>query len=260
PLKTIPRAVIGAVVIACVFYVASSFAMLGVYSATGKTLDGNANTLLDMANFAGMGWLAFPLLAMVTISALGCTLASFNAGCRVIFSMGRHGILHSSVGETHKVNETPHISVTWCAAIALVIGFGAMKFAGLGLIDLLNDGGTFSSYGFIVGYVLIAIAAPVWLAKRGELTPGAIVIAVLAELFLITPIVGSFYPAPAPPVNFFPYVFALYLMIGVAWLFYQKSKSSDVIDKIEADLEDIGVRYGTSPRDIIHGTELDGAA
>jgi amino acid transporter len=251
PLKTIPRAVIGAVVIACTFYVISSFGMIGAFTAAHKTLDGNADTLKVMAEYAGIGWLAPLLTFMVLISALGCTLASFTAGCRVLFSMGRHGVLHSSVGEAHKTNETPHISVTVCAAISLIVGWFSMKVWGLGPVDLLNDGGTLSSYGFIVGFVLIAIAAPVYLKKHNMLTGGAVVVSALALLFLVAPIVGSFYPVPDPPVRYFPYAFALYLIVGVVWLFIRKSQSDDVVQKIEADLEDIGTRYGTSPKSLL---------
>jgi amino acid transporter len=256
PLKTIPRAVIGAVVIACGFYVVSSFGMLGAFAAAGKTLDGNADTLRVMADFAGVGWAAPILLIMVLVSAFGCTLASFTAGCRVLFSMSRHGLLHSAVGAAHKKNETPHVSVSVCAAIALGIGFVCMRVWGLGPVDLLNDGGTLSSYGFIIGYVLIAIAAPVYLRKRHMLTTSAVVLSVLALLFLIVPIVGSFYPVPDAPVRYFPYAFGIYLAIGVAWLFIRKRGSSNVIQKIEADLEDIGNRYGTAPKStVIHASE-----
>lgn len=261
PLKTIPRAVIGAVVIACAFYVVSSFGMIGAFAATHKTLDGNADTLRVMATFAGVGWAAPILTVMVLVSALGCTLASFTAGCRVLFSMGRHGLLHPAVGATHKVNETPHVSVTICAAIALAIGFFAMRVWGLGPVDLLNDGGTLSSYGFIVGFVLIAIAAPVYLKRKGELTTGAVVVSALALLFLVAPIVGSFYPVPDAPVRYFPYAFAMYLAIGVGWLFVRRAGSHGVIEKIEADLEDIGNRYGTSPKSlVIHGADSEAAA
>jgi amino acid transporter len=260
PLKTIPRAVIGAVVIACAFYVVSSFGMVGAFAASHKTLDGNADTLKVMADFAGIGWASPILLVMVLVSALGCTLASFTAGCRVLFSMSRHGLLHSAVGEAHKTNATPHISVSICAGISLIIGFFCMRVWGLGPVDLLNDGGTLSSYGFIVGYVLLAIAAPVYLRKRNELTPSAVVLSVLALLFLVIPIVGSFYPVPDAPVRYFPYAFAVYLAVGVAWLFIQKNGKNDVIGKIEADLEDIGNRYGTSAKSVLHGSDSEEAA
>lgn len=244
PLKTIPRAVIGAVVIAAVFYIFSSLAMVGGFAASHTTLDANADALMTMSSYVGAGWAAPLLTVMVLVSALACTLASFNAGCRVLFSMSRHGVFHSSIGSAHKTHETPHVAVTVCAAFALAIGIFSMRVFGLGPVDLLNDGGSFSAYGFLVGFVLIAIAAPVFLKKQRALTAGAVVISALTLLFLIVPIVGSFYPLPDPPTRYFPYVFALYLALGGVWLAVQRSRSNDIIVRIEADLEDIGVRYG----------------
>ena len=196
---------------------------------------------------------------MVLVSAIGCTLGSLNAGCRVLFAMGRHGVLHSSIGEAHKKNETPHISVSVCAGISLLIGLLTMKIWNLGPTDLLNDGGSFSAYGFIVGYVMIAIAAPVYLKKQGALTPLSIAISAAALLFLVVPIVGSFYPLPDPPVRYFPYAFGIYMLLGGAWLFVQNKRSGKVLEKIEADLEDISTRFEVGgKRPIMHGTELDG--
>jgi amino acid transporter len=255
PLVTIPRAVMGAVIVAAIFYVLSSLAMIGAFSASHTPLDGNADALKTMSAYVGAAWAAPLLTIMVLVSALACTLGSFNAGSRVLFAMGRHGIVHPSIGEAHKDLETPHISVTVCAAIALIGGWLTMKVWGLGPTDLLNDGGTFSAYGYLVGFVLIAIAAPVYLKKRNALTPAAIVISVLTLLFLLVPIVGQFYPAPTPPTLYFPYVFAAYMAIGGLWLYLQRRKSDAVVRSIEADLEDIGVRYGLGKENIIHVSE-----
>ena len=35
--------------------------------------------------------------------------------------------------------------------------------------------------------------------------------------WLLVPAVGSVYPVPAPPVNLFVYVFALYFIVGAAY-------------------------------------------
>lgn len=252
PLRTIPRAVLGAVIVAAIFYILSSFAMVGAFGASHTTLDGNADALKTMSAYVGAGWAAPLLTIMVLVSALACTLGSFNAGCRVLFAMGRHGLVHPSIGEVHKDHETPHVSVTVCAAIALFGGWLSMKIWGLGPTDLLNDGGTFSAYGYLVGFVLIAIAAPVYLKKQNALTGGAVLISALTLLFLLVPIVGSFYPLPSPPVLYFPYVFAVYMAIGGIWLAIQRRKSDAVVKKIEADLEDIGVRFGMGKESIIH--------
>jgi len=261
PLRTIPRAVIGATVIASTFYVLSSFAVVGGFAAAGQTLDGNADVLQTLANYVGMGWLAPVLTIMVLVSALGCTLGSFNAACRIMFAMGHHGVIHSSVAGAHKTHETPHISVTICAAISLIIGIFCMAFWGMALTDVLNDVSTMATYGFLVGFVLISLAAPVYLKKLGKLTTGAVVISALAISFMIVPIVGSFYPLPDPPIRYYPYIFMAYLAVGVIWLFVQKGMGSSVVKKIEADLEGIGARYGTGKEPIMHaeviGADLD---
>jgi len=49
------------------------------------------------------------------------------------------------------------------------------------------------------------------------------------------------------------------MILGGAWLFIQNKRAGNVIEKIEADLEDINTRFelgGKKP--IMHGTELDG--
>jgi amino acid transporter len=259
PLKTIPRAVIGAVAIGSTFYVLSSFAIVGGFAASGTTLDGNADVLATLTGYLHMGWLGPIMTAMVLVSALGCTLGSFNAACRIMFAMGHHGVIHSSVAGAHKTHETPHVSVTVCAVVSLIIGYFCMAYWQCALTDILNDVSTMATYGFLVGFVLICIAAPVYLKRIGKLTPSAVVISVLGLLFMVVPIVGSFYPLPDPPIRYYPYIFAVYLAVGIIFLFVQRGMGSNVIKKIETDLEGIAVRYGTGKEPIIHA-EPDGVA
>jgi amino acid transporter len=252
PLKTIPRAVIGAVAIGSTFYVLSSFAIGGGFQAAGVTLDGNADVLATLTAYLHMGWLGPIMTIMVMISALGCTLGSFNAACRIMFAMAHHGVIHKSVAGAHKTHETPHISVTVCAAISLVIGYICMAHWQMALTDILNDVATMATYGFLVGFVLICIAAPLYLKRIGKLTPSAVVYSVLGLLFMVVPIVGSFYPLPDPPIRYYPYIFAVYLAIGVIFLFVQRGMGSGVLKKIETDLEGIAARYGTGKEPIMH--------
>jgi amino acid transporter len=191
------------------------------------------------------------------ISALGCTLGSFNAACRIMLSMARHGVIHSSVAGAHDKHETPHVSVTICAAISLFIGIFCMKYWAMALTDILNDVSTMATYGFLVGFVLICVGAPVYLKRMGKLTPSAIFISAMGLLFTIVPIVGSFYPLPDPPIRYYPYIFMAYLAVGILWLFVQYTLHTGVIKKIETDLEGIATRYGTGKEPIMHA-EPDG--
>jgi amino acid transporter len=259
PLKTIPRAVIGAVAIGSTFYVLSSFAIVGGFAASGTTLDGNADVLATLTSYLHMGWLGPIMTTMVLISALGCTLGSFNAACRIMFAMAHHGVIHKSVAGAHKTHETPHVSVTVCAAVSLIIGYFCMGYWQCALTDILNDVSTMATYGFLVGFVLICIAAPIYLKRLGKLTLSAIVISALGLLFMIVPIVGSFYPLPDPPIRYYPYIFAVYLAVGVIFLFVQRGMGSSVIKNIETDLEGIAARYGTGKEPVVHA-EVTGVA
>jgi hypothetical protein len=42
-----------------------------------------------------------------------------------------------------------------------------------------------------------------------------VVFCVAGVLLMIIPAVGSVYPVPAPPLNYYPYVFLGYLFVGV---------------------------------------------
>ena len=75
------------------------------------------------------------------VSFFALCLSCINAGSRVIFAMGRHGLFHSATADTHDKNETPHIAVTLMALLA----FGIPTIAILNHVaplDLFNYVGT----------------------------------------------------------------------------------------------------------------------
>ena len=103
-------------------------------------------------------------------------------------------------------------------------------------LTTFGDAGTLAAFGFLLAYFLISIAAPSYLAKRGELRPRNIIIAAVAFLCLLVPTVGSFYPVPAYPVSIFPYIFLGYMLLGAIWL-WAVSRRRGILTEIETDLE-----------------------
>ncbi len=87
------------------------------------------------------------------------------------------------------------------------------------------------------------MAAPVYLKKIGELKPVDIAGCVASLLLLAVPIVGSVYPVPSPPVNYFPYAFLVYLAIGAVWIaaFYRRTPTAPEL--IKEDLDQAHARY-----------------
>ncbi len=69
-----------------------------------------------------------------------------------------------------------------------------------------------------MAYLLITIAAPVYLKKLGEVKAKHWAGCGASLALLIVPAIGSVYPVPAAPVKYFPYAFLLYLAVGLVWI------------------------------------------
>ena len=50
-------------------------------------------------------------------------------------------------------------------------------------------------------------------------------------------LVGSVYPVPAAPYNYFPYAFAAYMLLGFIWFMVVKTRAPQVLAGIEHDME-----------------------
>jgi len=236
PLKSIPRAVNMSLVISGAFFVFVTYVMvMGTrgYSTTLDKLDAPLNTLSQLAH---VPYLQVPLSLGAMISFFALCLSCLNAGSRVIYAMGRHGIFHSATATAHERNETPHIAVTIMAALA----FGVPTLATINHIatlDLFNYVGTCAAFGFLVPYALITVAAPAYLKSIGQLRPRDMAGCVVSLLLLAIPTVGSVYPVPPAPVNYFPYLYLAYLAVGVCWIlaFYKRQPSAPL--SIRKDLQ-----------------------
>jgi amino acid transporter len=80
------------------------------------------------------------------------------------------------------------------------------------------------AFGFVAIYAFVALGAPVYLKKLGELKPVNVALAVGTLALLIIPAIGSVYPVPAPPTNTFPYIFLGYFALGVALLWHRTAR------------------------------------
>jgi amino acid transporter len=138
-----------------------------------------------------------------------------NAGARLIYQMGREGVFHANAASAHPTNGTPHVAITVMAIFQFAVPTFMMGL-GLAVSDAFNDAGTFGAFGFLGGYFFVTVATPMYLKKIGELRGIDVGLAVVTVVLLLVPAVGSVYPVPSPPVNLFPYIFAVYFLVGFA--------------------------------------------
>lgn len=242
PLKSIPRSMIWSTLLCGAFYIFLSYSEVLGFRGYETPLNKVNGSLSVLADIVGVGSLGVALSVAIVMSAFSCVLASLTAAARVCFSLARHGILHSSVGQIHVENETPHIAISILGMLIFLVP-ASMSMFGISDLDIYGYIGTIATYGFLLVYVLIAIAAPVYLSRKRRLTPGNLVISGVAVIFMLIPIIGSLYPVPAFPFNIFPYLFLMYLAVvtGLFWILRQRSPQT--IDGMQQDLEAVESRF-----------------
>jgi len=244
PLKTIPRAVIASLLLTGAFFVFITYVETHALAGNVPTLDQLDAPLNTLSANLGVKWMGVLISIGAMISFFALALSCLNAGARVLFTMGRYGIFPLSIGSSHKRNLTPHVAITSFAAIQFLIptSFILLSYAAVGgwqmaPFDAFNDAGLFGAMGFCGAYVLISLATPFYLKKIGELKPYNIAVAVIALALLAVPIVGTVYPVPAAPLNYFPYIFLAYVIAGVI-LVSVRSRSHAEIEGIRKVLEE----------------------
>jgi amino acid transporter len=214
PLKTIPKSIIWSLIVTGLFFIVVCYTeTLGVrgYKDTLDKLDAPLNVLSDMYNVSFMA----PLLsagAMFSFYALASSC--MNAGARVMYAMGRHGIVSQSASAAHEKHGTPHVALAAMTTIMFAVVLFCKFVVKWEVLDIFNNAGTFGAFGFLGAYFLVSLAAPFYLKKRNELKAKDIGFCAAALLLMIIPAVGSVYPVPPAPANYFPYIFLAYLACG----------------------------------------------
>ncbi|MDP9175079.1 MAG: APC family permease [Planctomycetota bacterium] len=257
PLVMIPRAVIASLLFTGAFFIFVTYVETHALANNNPTLDALTAPLTTLSENLGVKWMGVVTSLGAMISFFALALSCLNSGSRILFTMGRYGIFPISIGSSHKHNLTPHVAITIFAAVQFLIPAifmllsyaGAVQILQIGApIDVFNDAGLFGAMGFCCAYVLISLSAPFYLKKIGELKAHHIAIAVIALILLLVPIIGPFWPVPAPyPTNLFPYIVGAYLVIGII-LVTIRSKTNTEIEGIRKVLDEkASATMGSAP-------------
>ncbi len=225
PHVNIPRSVLLSALISGAFFMLTAYIAVMGFGGMGTSLAKSTAPFNDLA--AGFGLPSFGVLISIgaVISLFACALASVNAAARIIFSMSRVGIFTVHAGRAHSTNQTPHLAVSLCCILVFVIP-AVLLARSMGLLDIFNDLSTIATFGFLMAYVLISLAAPVYLHRLGELSGTSILKSLAAILFMLPPVIATVYPMPAPPGDRFPAYFVAYLLAGAGWYLYRQSRAA----------------------------------
>jgi amino acid transporter len=236
PLTSIPRAVKWSAILAGVFFFLCAYAEVLAFRGEAQSLGQSPAPLHVLAQQVGLP----PIMGTLTdlgavVTFFSCFLACITAAARVLFLMGRHGALHSMLGEAHEDNQTPHRAVLLSSVVAFLPA-AFMTLRGMNLFDIYGLIGTLATFGFVTVYILVSAAAPLYLRAQGRLTPQAIVISVLAIFAMGAALLGNLYPVPEAPYSYLSYLYAVLLLIGFAWSTIWSARAPSFVREISGDL------------------------
>jgi amino acid transporter len=248
PLRTIPRSLLQSTAISGAFFLFMAYVIILGFKGSGVDLGKSEAPLAFLAPQTGLGFLGTLINIGALLSFFSCTLACINSTARIIFSMARHGLFHDALGEAHETNKTPHIAVALSALITFLVP-AAVFLSGINAFDAQGYFGTLCSFGFLLVYILVSVAAPIYLRAIGQLRKAAVIYSVLGCGFMLLPLFGTIgipgstlFPPPAFPNNLLVWIFVAYMAVGLVWLLIQKARSPKMLPAIKHSMDAIDLK------------------
>ncbi|MEY7999211.1 APC family permease [Clostridium sp. Mt-5] len=245
PLKNIPKAVTLSAFIAGLYYIVNSYVYISAFRFLNDKYTTSQAPVTEVATHFGVSALAVLLTIGAVVSSLAVVLASINAGARGLYEMSKNGILNENISNTHKKNRTPHVAIGVVSIITFVLPT-ILTLSKVGLSGIWGLVGSISSLGFLTTYLLIDIAAPIFLYHKKKLRPTNIIISVIGGISVLIPFIGSVYPIPPYPNNLLVYIFIVLLASGFIRFLWKCRKQPDIILNIKLQLDDA---YNSSPKE-----------
>lgn len=161
PQRTMPRALIAALLTVSAVYIVVTLAALGAQQWTdfGGQKAGLA-TILD--NVTGANYWGTVLAAGAVISIFSVTLVTLYGSTRILFAIGRDGLLPSMFAKVNPRSMTP---VNNTIIVATVVGL----LAGLVPLDSLAD---MVSIGTLVAFITVSVAVIILRVREPDLPRG----------------------------------------------------------------------------------------
>jgi amino acid transporter len=217
PLVAVPRAVLWTPAVAGVLVVLAAAAQVVLLRRAPLDVLTGPVPVGELADREGLAVLGRLLDAGIAASFTACVTGSTNALSRVLFTMGREGVLPRALGRTHPAFDTPHVALG--VVLPAVVGVPVVALlTGARPRPVLTATLTVSAFGYVVAYVLACLAVPLFLRRIGELTRGALVAGTAAGVLWTLGLVAALLAAPGRGAGAASAAFLASLVPAVAWV------------------------------------------
>jgi amino acid transporter len=238
PRHTIPRSLVLAIGFGAVFYVVCMTAQtlgFGTDAAGVHAFSTSGAPLGDLAHSYIGSPMADVLDLVAVVSALGAGLGCASVGTRMLFALGRDGILSRDLAGVAKSTGTPAVALAaeMTISLGLVVGFAV---AGTSATNTFFYLATIGILNLLVMYVLTNLGALRYLflgeVRRARMVE--IVFPIIGIGFAVYTLYKNVWPVPPSPFDLFPYIVAAWLALGVAAVFLIPGLS----ERIERELRE----------------------
>lgn len=183
PFRSVPLTIRWTPVVAGVLYMAAVTVLAIALADAPSVVASSSTPFVTLLNSQHSVFLSAVLDLAIAASFFACTVASVNALVRVVFSMGREGVLPRFLGRTHPRYKTPAFAVA--VAMTIVTATPAVVLiSGAAPDNALRIFLTLSACGYLGNYLAGCIATPVLLHRIGESTKSAIALSVCTVTIL----------------------------------------------------------------------------
>ncbi|MCE0768081.1 APC family permease [Pseudonocardia kujensis] len=222
PRRVIPRALLGTVLFAGLFFtvVTAAESMGFGTDDAGVTAFTQSGALVGDLGTRYIGSVVGDVVVLgAGISAFGSALACAVGASRLLYAFGRDGFLSTRIGRTSPRHGTPTIAL----AVVMTIAGGALVLLRLFATTSGNDvffwTATVGTLALIVAYLMCTIGATRYLFFDGgpRVRRIEILIPLAGIAFLLFTLFKNVYPVPDAPYDLFPYLVAAWIGASVVF-------------------------------------------
>jgi amino acid transporter len=220
PRKEVPKAVLGAIALAVLFYIVTTFSIVtgyGITDAAKHWPSDSGGAVVGMAAQYAALWFGKVLLLLLAISSFASALGTANFTTRTAFAWGHDGYLPKAFARTHARFKSPHVAISVLMAVTGVVFVLGLAWQG----RTINDAVTFFSWLLQVGatgilpvYALVGIAGFVHSRKHEGTIVDILIAPTLAVIVVGVAEVTEFY-GQTGIYKWAPYVMLGWMVVGI---------------------------------------------
>ncbi|OCB14171.1 amino acid permease [Mycolicibacterium porcinum] len=226
PYRAVPRAIMWSAAGVGVLYIFAAYTQV---AALGPQLGESAQPLDDIATMVGMPTWFNPILNFgIAASFFAVVVAPMNVIGRILYVMGKEGVVPAAIGRTHPTHLTPHRALISVSPLVIAVPV-VLYLLGVDAMDVVTWVDTYGTYGYMVAYAAAAIASVVFLRGINARVPLVWPAAVVAVASMAYVFYANVYPVPAYPLNVIPWLFLLTVAAALVWYWILSRRAPGVI-------------------------------